>query len=71
MQIAKQLPDAPSPRRCRGVAFEHFYDGWCRAPASLLDVLSADISIIAGDEFGRSRRVSRCPQDVLHLVGVG
>jgi hypothetical protein len=34
----------------------------------LLDVLSADISIIASDEFGRSRRVSHCPQDVLHLV---
>ena len=71
IQIAKQLPDAPSTRRCRGVAFEHFYDGWCRALASLLDVISADISIIAGDEFGRSRRVSRCPKDVLHLVGLG
>jgi hypothetical protein len=37
----------------------------------LLNVLSTDISIIASDEFGRSRRVGRCPQNVLHLVGVG
>src|SRR5215203_3352657 len=71
IQIANQLPDAPSARRCRGVAYEHFYDGWWRAPASLLNVISADISIIAGDEFGRSRRVSRCSENVLHLVGVG
>lgn len=72
IQIAKQLPDAPSTRRCRGVAAEHLYDGWCRAPASLLDVLhSADISIIARHKLGRSRRMGRCPQNVLHLVGVG
>ena len=37
----------------------------------LLNVLSADISIIARHKFGRSRRVGRCPQNVLHLVSVG
>jgi hypothetical protein len=37
----------------------------------LLDVISADTSIIAGHKFGRSRRVGRRPQNVLHLVGVG
>jgi hypothetical protein len=71
IQIAKQLPDAPAARRCRGVAAEHIDDGWCRAPASLLNVLGADISIIASDAFGRSRRVGRCSENVLHLVGVG
>jgi len=37
----------------------------------VLNVLSADISIIASDEFGRSCRVGRCSENVLHLVGVG
>jgi hypothetical protein len=37
----------------------------------VLNVLSADISIIASDEFGRSRRVGRCSENVLHLVGIG
>jgi hypothetical protein len=37
----------------------------------LRNVLSADSSIIASDAFGRSRRVGRCPQNVLHLVSVG
>ena len=71
IQIAKQLPDAPSTRRCRGVAAEHVDDDRCRAPASSLDVIRADISMIARHKFGRSRRVGRCPQDVLHLVGIG
>ena len=71
IQIAKQLPDAPSTRRCRGVAAEHVNDDWCRAPASVLNVISTDISIIARHKFGRPRRVGRCPQNVLHLVSVG
>jgi hypothetical protein len=71
IQIAKQLPDAPSTRQCRGVAAEHVNDDWRRAPASLLKVSSTDISIIARQKFGRSRRVGRCPQNVLHLVSVG
>jgi hypothetical protein len=66
IQIAKQLPNAPSTRRCRGVAAEHVNDDWCRAPASLRNVLSTDSSIIARHEFGRSCRVGRCPQNVLH-----
>jgi hypothetical protein len=71
IQIAKQLPDAASAGRRRGIAFEHLYDSWCRAPERVLNVLSADISIIASDEFGRSRRVGGCSENVLHLVGVG
>jgi hypothetical protein len=63
-------PTRPPPGGAAGVAAEHVYDGWRRAPARLLNVLSADISIIARDEFGCSRRVGRCPQNVLHLVGV-
>jgi hypothetical protein len=55
IQIAKQLPDA----------------GWCRAPARVLKVLSTDSSIIASEEFGRSCRVGRCCEQVLHLVRVG
>jgi hypothetical protein len=43
IQIAKQLPDAPSTRRCRRVAAEHVDDDWCRAPASVLEVISTDI----------------------------
>ena len=71
IQIAKQLPDAPSTRRCRGVAAEHVNDDWCRTEASVLDVISSDSSIIARQKFGRSRRVGRCPQNVLDLVSVG
>jgi hypothetical protein len=37
----------------------------------LLNVIGADSSIIARDKFGRSRRVGRCPQNVLHLMSVG
>jgi hypothetical protein len=37
----------------------------------VLDLFSTDISIIVRQQFGRSRRVSRCPQNVLHLVTVG
>jgi hypothetical protein len=71
IQIAKQLPDAPSTGRCRVVAAEHVDDDRCRTPASLLDVIRADISIIARRRFGRPRRMGSCPQDVLQLVGVG
>jgi hypothetical protein len=71
IQIAKQLPDAPSTGRCRGVAAEHVDDDWSRALASLLYVSSADISIIARNKFCRSRRVGRPSQNVLHLVSVG
>jgi len=34
-------------------------------------VISTDISIIGRHKFGRSRRVGRCRQNVLHLVSVG
>jgi hypothetical protein len=37
----------------------------------LVNVGSTDISIIARQKFGRSRRVGRGPQNVLHLVSVG
>ncbi len=43
-KMAKQLPDASSTRRCRGVAAEYFNDDWGRAPASLLNVIGADAS---------------------------
>lgn len=68
---AKQLADASCAGRCRRVATEHVDDDWCRAPASPLDVLGADISVIARHELGRSRRVGRGSQDVLHLMSVG
>lgn len=71
IQIAKQFTDAPTTRRCRRIAPEHINDDWYRAPASLLNVISADMSIITRQEFGRSRRVCRCAQNVLHLVSVG
>lgn len=71
IQIAKQVTDAPTTRRCGRIAPEHINDDRYRAPASLLNVISADTSIIARQEFGRSRRVGRCPQNVLHLVSVG
>jgi hypothetical protein len=71
IQTAQQLPDAPSTRRCRGVAAEHVNEDECRAPARVLNVISTDVSIIARYKFGRSRRVGRCPQNVLHLVRVG
>ena len=71
IQIAKQLPDAPSTGRCRGVAAEHVDDDWRRAPASLINVTRTHTSIIARHKFCRSRRVGRSSQNVLHLMGVG
>jgi hypothetical protein len=71
IQIAKQLPHAPSTSRCRGIAAEHVDDDWCRAPSSSLDAISTDISISARRKLGRSRRVGRRPQNVLHLVSIG
>jgi len=47
IQIAKQLPDASSTRRCLGVAAEHVNDAWCRAPTSLVNVSGTDGPIIA------------------------
>jgi hypothetical protein len=61
IQVTEQLPGAPSAKGCRGVAAEHVNDDCCRAPASVLDLFSTDISIIVRQQFGRSRRVSRCP----------
>jgi hypothetical protein len=37
----------------------------------MLNVLGTNVPIVTSDKFGRSRRVSRCPENVLHLVGVG
>ena len=71
IQTANQFPDAPSARRCRGVAAEHVNDHWDRAPACLLNVISADLSSIARHKFDCSGRVGRCPENVLHLVSVG
>jgi hypothetical protein len=71
VQLAKQLPDAPSSRWCCGIAAEHVDDDRRRASASLLDTSSADLPITAGHELGRSRGVGCCPEDVLHLVSVG
>jgi hypothetical protein len=61
VQVPKQLPDAPSAGWCRGVAAEHVDDDGCRTAASLLDVTSTDGSMVARDQFGRSRRVRRRP----------
>ena len=55
-------PRRAATRRCRGVAAEHLYDDRCRVPASSLDVIGADIPIIARRKFGRPRRVGRCPR---------
>lgn len=71
IQIAQELSDAPSTRRSHGVAFQHVYDVWRRAPARVLNVLSADRAVGASEQLGRLRRVGRCPENVLHLVRVG
>jgi hypothetical protein len=42
IQIAKQLPDTPATGRRRRVTAEHLNDDWCRAPASLLNMISTD-----------------------------
>jgi len=59
IQIAKQLPDTHSTGRRHGVAFEHVYDVWRRAPARVLNVLSADRAVGSSEQFGRSRCVGR------------
>jgi hypothetical protein len=70
IQTAKQLSNAPFTWWCRGVATEHVNDVWCRALASLLDVIGSDTSIIARRQFGGPRRVGRCSENVVHLVSV-
>jgi hypothetical protein len=37
----------------------------------MLNVLGTNVAIVTSDKFGRSRCVGRCPENVLHLVGVG
>lgn len=71
IQIAQQLSGAASAARCFGIAFEHVDDGRCRATSRLLNVLGTHVPIVSSDKLGRSRRVCRCPENVLHLVGVG
>jgi len=71
VQIAQQFPDTPTARWSLGVTAEHVDEDGRRAPAGLLDVAGTDISIVVRHELGRSRRVGRCSQNVLHLVGVG
>jgi hypothetical protein len=70
VQIAEQFADATSTTRCLWVAREHVDDCGCRATSRLLDVLGTNVRVVVSDEFGRSRGVRRCPEDVLDLVGV-